>query len=363
MKALAGDRANFAAALIVVLLFGAVAAYFQSFSGMASYDDEGALISSVRDVISGKPLYTQVQTPYGPLYYAYEWLAHSPFGMAVSNNSVRLVSSVFRAMAVLLLFLLCHKMTRSTLISWGASIVAFGELEVLSREPAHPQELCIVLLLALALAGCYTSNRTRLMLIMSALAAGMALTKINVGIFAVAAIGVVLVFFAEANRLWTAGRALVACAALALPAALMSGMLGQSWALRYCILVTISTGAALIAIWQLPKDVRVGVREFLIAVFGLAAALILISWFAIARGATVSAMLDWLVLLPRKAFGPVWFLAAKIASPAIPWAVVCAALAWRAATGRLNKTVVMVLKLLLAALVFGFCLYNRPAQS
>jgi hypothetical protein len=251
------------------------------------------------------------------------------------------------------------------LISWAAGIVAFGELSFLSHEPAHPQELCIVLLLGIALTGCFTGNRTRLMLTMGALAAAMALTKINVGIFALAAMGVVFTFATKPNRAWSLARALVAAVAVLLPAALMTGMFGQSWAVRYCALETISLTAALVVVWRMtvraPFDVRLGVRDFLTSAAGFGVALLLISGFAIARGTSVGAMLECLVLAPRRAFGPVWFYAAHIAPAAIPWAIFCLGLAWTAASGRWNANAIAALKLLLSVLVFTFCLADRSA--
>jgi hypothetical protein len=354
-----------AAVLVLLVLFSVVAGYFQALTGMASYDDEGTLIRWVREVISGQPLYDRIQTPYGPLYFAYEWLAHAPVGIPVSNDSVRFVSSFFRVAAVLLVFLLSYRIAGSILISWAAGIVAFGELSFLSHEPAHPQELCIVLLLAIALTGCFTGNRTRLMLVMGALAAGMALTKINVGIFAVAAMGVVFTFSTKPNRLWSAARLLVAAVAIMLPAALMTGMFGQPWAVRYCALETISLAAALLVVWRMtgraPFDVQLGLRDFLTSAVGFGIALLLISGFAIAGGSSARAMLECLVLGPRKAFGPVWFYAARIASPAIPWAVLCLGLAWTAAAGRWNANRIATLKFLLALLVFACCMLERPA--
>ena len=358
-------KAMLAAVLVLLVLFSVVAGYFQALSGMASYDDEGTLIGWVREVIAGQPLYDRVQTPYGPLYFAYEWLAHAPMGIPVSNDSVRLVSSIFRVAAVLLVFLLSYKIAGSILISWAAGIVAFGELSFLSREPAHPQELCIVLLLGIVLTGCFTGNRTRLMLAMGALAAGMALTKINVGIFAVAAMGVVFTFSTRPNRLWSAARVLVAGVAIVLPAALMTGMFGQPWAVHYCALETISLAAALVVVWRMtrraPFDVQLGLRDFLTSAVGFGIALLLISGFAIARGSSVSAMLECLVLGPRKSFGPVWFYAARITPSAIPWALFCLGLAWTAAAGRWSSNVIAGMKFLLAMLVFGCCLMQRSA--
>ena len=239
MKSLVHGKSRFGVVLALLVLFSVVTAWYRAFSGMANYDDEGTMISWARQTFSGQPLYDRVSTPYGPLYFAYEWLAHVPLGIPISNDSVRFVTVFFWAAAAVLVFLLAYKSTASLLVSWGAAILAFGELSFLSYEPAHPQELCVVLLLAQALAACFTANRTRLMLTMGALAAAMMLTKINIGIFGVAALAVAMVYSTNRTRLWSAARGLVTFAALGLPAALMSGLFAQPWVVRFCALVTI----------------------------------------------------------------------------------------------------------------------------
>ncbi len=361
MKSPVLRRSSFSLVLVLLVLFGIVTAYYRAFSGMANYDDEGTMISWVRQTFSGQPLYDRVVTPYGPLYFAYEWLAHVPMGIPISNDSVRFVTVFFWVLAVVLVFLLSYKLTASLLVSWGAAILAFGELGFLSYEPAHPQELCIVLLLALALAACFTGNHIRLMLIMGALTAAMMLTKINIGIFGVAALAVAMIYSTNRTLLWSAARGIAIFAALALPVALMSGLFPQPWVVRFCALVTLSLAAALAAASRIDSNVRLGIRDFVAAVLGFTASLALISSFALARGSSIAGMIDSLILGPRKFFGPAWFMDAPIATWGIYWSILCVLLAWGAVTGRSKADFVALLKLAFAGIVVAGCVTGHRA--
>jgi hypothetical protein len=359
MKNFLSRHAGVIGVVSILLLFSIVAGYFQSFSGMASYDDEGTLIAWMRDAIAGQRLYDTVPTHYGPLYYAYEWLAHAPLGIPVTNNSVRFVTPFFRVLTVLVVFLLCYRMTASIFVSWGAAILAFGALSFLVSEPAHPQELCILLITLLPLTACFTGYRLGLMLWIGALAAGMTLTKVNLGVFAVAAGGLTLVFSAGRTRLWFAARILAAAAALLLPASLMWAMLGEPRVLRFCILDTLALAAALAVVGRTESDVRIRVRDLAATALGFAAALALIASFALLRGSSLSAMLECLVFTPRKTFGPLWFWPAPVSKLAIPWAVGCLLLACVAAAGRLKPNVTALLKLGMATATLVFCITDR----
>jgi hypothetical protein len=361
MRFVVRGEVSLAAVVVFLVLCSTVTAYYMAFSGMASYDDEGTLISWIRDALSGQPLYDGVQAPYGPLYFAYEWLAHAPFGIPVSNDSVRFVTVFFWVTAVLLVFLLSYKMTGSAMVSLGASFLAFRELRFLANNPAHPQELCIVLLVGLALTACFTGDRTRLILLMGVIAAAMTLTKINLGILAIAALGVAFVYSTKNTQLWTAARVLVTLVALIVPAGLMSGLYGQPWVLRFCALETVSLAAALLVLSRFQSDVKLRIREFVAAALGFVASLMLISSFALVRGSSLAAMIDCLILIPRKSFGPLFFIAAPISMLAIPWAIVCLLLAWVAATRRLNADIIGLLKLGLAAIVVFCCVTHHYA--
>jgi hypothetical protein len=347
--------------LVILILFAAIGSYFEAFSAMASYDDEGTLIAWIRGFAGGQPLYDVVRTAYGPLYYAYQWLAHVPLGIPVTNDSVRFVTAFFRVIAVLLVFLLSRKLTSSNLISWGAAIAAYGELNFLAPEPAHPQELCIVLVIALPLAAFLEGRRFQRMFWLGALAGAMTLTKVNLGIFAIAAIGVTLVFCAKPAPLASAARVAAGAAALVLPAALMSALLGQPWVQRFCALETLSLAAALLASLPVRSDVKVEWRDFAVAAFGFGAAVLLISAFALVSGSSVHAMIEVMILSPRRVFGSLWWVPVRLSALMIPWAAGCVVLAAFAGAGRLNADLAALLKLGFVAVLVKYYPIDRPA--
>ena len=47
-------------------------------------------------VVNGHPLYDQVQSLYGPLYFLYEYYAHVITGVSVSHDSIRFLSMCWR---------------------------------------------------------------------------------------------------------------------------------------------------------------------------------------------------------------------------------------------------------------------------
>src|SRR5690349_11410630 len=60
-----------------VLIVSTIYAFFTTFSQFSLYDDEGTLMLTVRGFLEGNPLYNNVVSYYGPVYYFYEWILHS----------------------------------------------------------------------------------------------------------------------------------------------------------------------------------------------------------------------------------------------------------------------------------------------
>ena len=118
-------------------------------------------------------------------------------------------------------------------------MAAFSALSFIGEDPAHPQELCLVLVLALMVAGCYANGRPSTMLWMGGLAGAMVMTKINIGALMVVAVGLVLAY---ATR-WGILQAAATAGALGFVWMLMTPLLGMSWAWRYFVLVELSLAA------------------------------------------------------------------------------------------------------------------------
>ena len=138
-------RLTVKAATLLALIFCSIAtAYYRAFSGqnLASYDDEGTLMTIIKRFLQGRALYDDLSTVYGPLYYLYEWCAHALTSTAVTHDSVRFVSIFFWVTSAILVFLLVLRATDSLILAAAAHFLSFNALGFRAIEPAHPQELC-----------------------------------------------------------------------------------------------------------------------------------------------------------------------------------------------------------------------------
>lgn len=345
---------------ILITLCGIVTAYFRTFSNlnMTLHDDEGTLMIIIERFLEGRALYDQIAVVYGPLYYFYEWCAHILMGSPVSHDSVQLVSIFFWVTCALLIFLLIYRATNSLLLAAAAHYFTFSALGLIGVQPAHPQELCITLLVAVGLAACCISSRIVRMFCLGALAAAMAATKINLGVMA--AIALTLALLAALRRGWRRSVLLTAagCVSLVFPVALMWVHHTDQWAERYCFVAVASIGACLLAISRREFEESVEFSDLLSAASGFAAIIVAVGWFAVAHGSSVHGMIDSLIVQPRK-FGSGWFLGAEVAGAALPWAFFGLACAGFYAARRAPEGALGVMKLMFPLGVGALCVMGR----
>ena len=186
------------------------------------------------------------------------------------------------------------------------------------------------------------------MMALGALAGAMAATKINVGVFAVIALTLALLF--ALRRGWRRSALLVAagCAALMFPVVLMWSHRGDWWAEKYCFVAVISLGAAMLAVCREEFEFSVDFRDFLFAGAGFAVSIAALGWFAVAHGSSIHRMIDSLIVQPQRSFGKSWFLEAQIPDFAIPWALLGLTCAGFSAAKRCNENFSPFLKLAFA---------------
>src|SRR6266851_10407749 len=84
---IAASASIFAVATAVAAYIG----YLRMFTGFTGYDDEGAMLVSLRSFISGHALYDQVVLQYGPFYFEVFRLLGT-LGVSFDNDSGRLVT-------------------------------------------------------------------------------------------------------------------------------------------------------------------------------------------------------------------------------------------------------------------------------
>jgi hypothetical protein len=348
---------------ILLTVPAAMTAYFRSFGGFEPYDDEGTLIEMVRGFLEGRPLYNSVSTMYGPAYFFYEWLAHTLAGRPVTTDSVRFVSMVFWLGSALLVLTIAWRATGSWMIAAAAYLPAFEALHFVGLDPAHPQELCLFLALALALAGCFPKNPTALMLWLGGIAGAAALTKINMGVLVALALGLTLVYATGDAPAWKALRIAAALGAIALPLMLMWPNLGMTWARCYLALEELSLAGIVIVVARQRFDVRLGVRELAVFGAGFAAVSAALALFVIVHGSTLWAMTDWVFVKPRSSFGPAWYWAPPgIGTGVMVWASLGLIAAVAAQSRWVAPWMIATAKLALGTVVLALAVSERTDQ-
>jgi hypothetical protein len=318
--------------------------YFCIFTNLQLADDEGQMAMTVRNFLSGQPLYGVhgTGTIYGPYYYLYEWVAHALMGVQISTESARLVSLAFWIAGSLLALLLTYRATGSPIIALGAQFLVFRALAFIPQFPAHPQELCVALLAALGLAG-YAQNKVRRMALLGALTGLLTATKINTGMFAATALAIACLYSARAP--WLRRLAFLSFGAVALPILLMWGHRSDPWAERYAFVTMLSLAAAILVISRMELARNLEIRDFLIAAVAFAGVIAAGALFSLVHGGTIHGMIESTILTPRRNFSRAWFFAAYVRKDTVPWAVAGLAAAWWVATGRATESVVALLKL------------------
>jgi hypothetical protein len=304
----------------------AFAAYCRIFSGFSGWDDEGYQMLTVRQYLAGARLYQEVFSGYGPVYFFYNWLVRSASGNILDHNAVRITSTVVALVCALLSAWIVLRMTGSLPAASVAHFLVFRVLSFFTYEPGHPQELCLLLLLCLAGSGILVSNPRHAWLAMAAagfIAAALTLIKINIGIFAILAVALAILFQSPRGWFWRILRYGAGGASLLLPFALMRVHLSDPAAQAYCFVVTASIAAALTVASGFGRSGALSFRECLAAAAGFSVTFGLVLLVLIGQGVPMRAILDSLVLVHVRinVSQGFWYVAVDLGRLWIPWAL------------------------------------------
>jgi len=236
----------------VTTLVLAPVGFVAMFNGFHVYDDEGSILITLRDYLSGHPLLTPNIPYYGPFFYETFGGLFKLLGIAPTNDSGRFVTLVIWLIASVLGAIAAYRMTRNRWIALVAQLVTFVLLTALTREPMTTYGLLSLLMLALVVAATFVSSRPRAAATtIGAIVGALCVVKINVGAFAVLA-----VVFAWATSLaprWRRFALPVMGAAITVaPFVLMANLLGRGWVLEFALIVSLSAAAIGIACMQAP---------------------------------------------------------------------------------------------------------------
>jgi hypothetical protein len=237
------------AAYAAVAVAAILTAYFSIFNIFAPYDDEGTLLVGVDAFAHGGTLYRDIWSVYGPFYYEIFGGFFALTGQSVTTDASREIVIFVWVGASLMFGLSAQRLTGRLVLGVTGMIAAFGALGVLVNEPMHPQGLCALLLASIALLASFgLSGRTIWTgAAFGAVLSALVLTKVNLGIFAFAAVVLAAALTVElfARHRWL--RLAVIVAFLAMPLLILNRDLDLAWARETFVLEVLAGLAVIVA--------------------------------------------------------------------------------------------------------------------
>jgi hypothetical protein len=336
----------------------AVTAYYRIFSGFAEWDDEGSIMMTVKQYLTGGKLYQEVFSPYGPVYFFYNWLVRSVTGNVLNHDAVRITSAALALLCALIGACIVLRLTKSLAVASVTHLLVFRILSFFTYEPGHPQELCMLLLLCLAGCGLRAANPRYVWLAMTAagsLAAALTLIKINIGVFAILAVALAVLFQAPSGWLSSLAKYAAGAAALLLPFLLMRVQLDDPPTQAYCFVVTASVAALLAGPLRFARPGALSFRQCAMAAAGFAVTLAAVLLVLAGQGIPLSRVLTMLVL-KRVSLGVSqgsWYLPVILGRIWMVWALTALVAAFFVARAVRNGNQGMELPLARFQVLFG----------
>src|SRR5262245_25597384 len=306
-KDLLATRVGRARVATAVAAFGvttavvALLAYFLIFSYFAEYDDEGYLLISLRSFRQGQALYDTVFSQYGPFYYAFMDGLRLVLRLEWTHDVGRFITLGIWTSTSLLCGLVISALTRNLGLGCVVQLLTALALDTLRYEPMHPGGLICFLVACTATIPLLMPVAPRLAWSSSgALGAALALSKVNVGVFALLAVGLLAL---GAFAITPARRVLLVIAGLvvlATPALLMMSHAAEPSVPPFIIHVTAAILPLVVLELVRPSATFMRGNGIIWASCGAAAVTLLFSAFALVHGTTVRGLVNVLLIAPLR---------------------------------------------------------------
>jgi hypothetical protein len=344
----------------IVVAASGIYAYVEMFSQFRFYDDEGFVMASVKSFMDGTALYDEAPN-YGPFYYLVAKFLYFLADLPVSHDATRLATIAFWLATAAVTAGFVYRLTSSL----GWTTIAYLQTVLhgwgLSREPGHPQTLLIFLGMAVPFASAVLGPRKAGSAVLGILAACITLTKINLGIFTLAALMVVYLGLSAPTRLIKAGFFTSCVMTAALPFVLMRSHLSE-WALNYASTCAMTIAACCVIVARSDITNRFQKSDLAVFVASAIATVIVVVWPILLSGISVETLVTSILLAPARL--PTMFVVEWRVSPV---AVVAAAMSLALAVtcarlDRSRRTALAVwMKVALSAGVAVIPIWDRSA--
>jgi hypothetical protein len=172
------------------------------------------MLSLMKDFNEHGHLYQKTFSQYGPFYSEFYYFVCGVLGVPITHDGIRWVVLIFWVFSSIAGAILAFRLTGRIWIALLAQALCFHVLESLVGEPGHPLSLVIACFGSLAL--CLTGGKSEQPRFWQPIAIGtllglLLMTKINLGIFALAAVGTAVIYHSPLD-MW--GKVLRGAAAL-----------------------------------------------------------------------------------------------------------------------------------------------------
>lgn len=230
-----------------------ITAYLLVNTTFMPYDDEGYVLISLRNYLSGLRLYDDVFSQYGPWPYVYHELITSALHVTVTHALGRLLTVFHWVGTALMCGWLGWRLTRNQFAATASAALVFGLMWQNTSEPSHPGSHIAFLISVAVVLVSYLADTRRPVLVYAALGTItglLLLTKINVGLLLAAGLGCfALRHTAWPDRFVRPAGLLAVAGILAVPWVLLGRQLDQGWVQIFAMEFTFAAAGIL---WVTP---------------------------------------------------------------------------------------------------------------
>lgn len=171
--------------------------FLELFSVTTPYDDTGYMLSLIKGFNEHGHLYKAIFSQYGPFYSEFYYVVCGVLGVPITHDGIRWVVLVLWVFGSVAGAIFAFRRTGRIWIALMAQLLCFHVLKSLVGEPGHPLSLIVACFgsLALCLAG-EKDEQPKFWqpITVGALLGALLMIKINLGIFALAAVGTALIY-------------------------------------------------------------------------------------------------------------------------------------------------------------------------
>ncbi len=303
-----------------------VYAFPDMFNGFSFYNDEGLYLLQLREAQERIGPFTHLYSQYGPTYdlfiTAFSWITRVP----LDHNGLRILTLILWLAVAILTGLFVLRQTASIVLSALAVVISFLWLTATVAEPGQPAGFAFVFTMIVLL----VAQRHRPWdgvnaVIIGGLCVSLIFVKVNLGVFAIAAVAIAIVQTTTSPR-WL--RFSVIGAAFLLPLAILHSGLARGNLEVFLLALIVESGVVAVVMHQSPSSSSRSVNFLLLGAGGLVAVVVAFGGGAL-QGDAPSAILQAVLVHPLSYASTNTLFTLHAIFPAIACAASFAVMAYR----------------------------------